>query len=123
MICLNGKIIDDSDFTVNYNNRFFLYGDGFFETIKVVNGSPLFWEDHYFRLFGSLCMLRMKIPNDFNSDFLLNKIQDLLTSNKLNKSSSRVRILFFRESKGLYNPEKNNVSYLFQSGDGYVNSS
>jgi len=115
LICFNGKIIDNSEFSINYNNRFFLYGDGFFETIKAVNGSPLFWEDHYFRLFGSLCMLRMKIPNNFNSSFLLNNVLDVLKSNKLNKKSARVRILFFRDSSGLYYPKENNVSYVISS--------
>ena len=42
MINFNGKIVCKEDFNINYNNRFFLYGDGFFETIRVFNGEPIF---------------------------------------------------------------------------------
>ena len=74
MICLNGKILEEEKFSINFNNRFFLYGDGFFETIKYAASKVLFWEEHYFRLMGSLCMLRFDIPSFFNEEFFLNQI-------------------------------------------------
>ncbi len=115
MICFNGKIIREKDFSINFNNRFFLYGDGFFETIKIVRGKPLFWDDHYYRIMGSLCMLRMPIPSYFNSEYLFNNIQSLLNSNKLNTNSTRIRIVFFRNSDGYYLPDNNDFSYVISS--------
>ena len=41
MICFNGEIVNENDFKIGYNNRYFLYGDGFFETIKVIKGIEL----------------------------------------------------------------------------------
>ena len=112
MICFNGKILEEEKFSINYNNRFFLYGDGFFETIKYVPGKVLFWEQHYFRLMGSLCMLRFDIPSFFNEEFLLNQINITLEANNLQKSSARIKILFFRESKGFYKPSENKLAYI-----------
>ena len=112
MICFNGKILDNKEFSINYNNRYFLYGDGFFETIKYSFGKPLFWEEHYFRIMGSLCMLRFDIPSYFNENFFLNQINLTLEANDLKKTSVRIKILFFRESRGLYKPSENQLSYI-----------
>ena len=112
MICFNGKIINEDQFKIGYNNRYFLYGDGFFETIKVIKGKPIFWNDHYFRIMGSLCMLRMPIPSFFNSDYLYHNILNLLDANQLNSESSRIRILFFRDSDGFYLPKNEGFSYV-----------
>ena len=53
MINFNGDIIPENDFFIDHNNRYLTYGDGFFETIKIINGKPKFWNDHYFRIVGS----------------------------------------------------------------------
>ncbi len=115
MICFNGKIVNENDFKLSYNNRYFIYGDGFFETIKVKKGQLVYWNDHYFRIMGSLCMLRMPIPSHFNSDFLYQNIQQLLKSNQLNNKSSRIRIIFFRNSAGFYLPKNEDFSYIISS--------
>ena len=112
MICFNGKILEESHFKINYNNRYFLYGDGFFETIKILKGKPVFWDDHYFRIMGSLCMLRMNIPSYFNSEYLYNNIQKLLDVNKSCSDSSRIRILFYRDSDGFYLPDTQSFSFI-----------
>jgi len=49
MINFNGKIIDSED-VLSIRNRGYNYGDALFETIKVLNGKPLFFEDHYIQL-------------------------------------------------------------------------
>ena len=115
MICFNGKIVNENDFKLSYNNRYFIYGDGFFETIKVKKGQLVYWNDHYFRIMGSLCMLRMPIPSYFNSDFLRHNILTLLKSNQLDGKSSRIRIIFFRNSDGFYLPKNMDFSYVISS--------
>ena len=115
MICFNGKIVNENDFKLSYNNRYFIYGDGFFETIKVKKGQLVYWNDHYFRIMGSLCMLRMPIPSYFNSDFLRHNILTLLKSNQLDGKSSRIRIIFFRNSDGFYLPKNKDFSYVISS--------
>ena len=115
MINFNGKIVCEEDFNINYNNRFFLYGDGFFETIRVFNGEPIFWNDHYFRIIGSACMLRIPIPSYLNSKYLYNDIIKLLKENKLSNKSCRLRIIFFRDSGGYYMPKNETFSYVMST--------
>lgn len=56
MILVNGEC---NDF-IAISDRGFQYGDGLFETIEVINGQPLFLEQHLLRL-GAGC-LRLNIP-------------------------------------------------------------
>lgn len=94
-------------------NRSFLYGDGVFETLKVVNGKILFWEDHYFRFMASMRIVRMKIPMDFTMEFLEQQVLDLIAQKSW--STARVRITVFRNSGGKYLPETSTVSYLIDA--------
>ncbi len=97
------------------NNRAFSYGDALFETIKVVNGKLLFWEDHYFRLMASMRIMRMEIPMAFTMEFLSAEIEKLLTTQSLEKGASRVKITVFRDSEGLYAPKVNTVAYVIEA--------
>ena len=111
----NGNFIPKSEFFLSIDNRGFRYGDAFFETIRCYNGNPIFWEEHYFRIAGSFCVLKMDPPSEFEMDKLNLIIQDLLAKNKLKLFSSRVRITFFRSSGGYYYPNKNDVHFFIES--------
>lgn len=112
MINFNGNLTSKDNLLAN--NRAFLYGDAVFETLKVVNGTILFWEDHYFRLMSSMRIVRMEIPMNFTMEFLQEQINLLLDSNNIN-NSARVRITVFRNNGGLYLPETNEVSFLISA--------
>ncbi len=110
MINFNGNITDNNNISIN--NRGYRYGDSLFETIKVVNGKILFWEDHYFRLMASMRILRMEIPMNFTMEFLEEQIHNTIASNKLENSTVKVRLLVYRNEGGLYLPESNDVSFI-----------
>jgi len=110
MINNNGTITEAIQLSIN--NRGYKYGDALFETIKVLNGKVLFWEDHYFRLMASMRILRMEIPMNFTMEFLENQIQKTLKSNQLENSSAKVRLFIHRNEGGLYSPESNDVSFV-----------
>jgi len=59
MINLNGTLLSNSEPIFTAGNRAFLYGDQLFETILFDKGVLQFWEDHYFRMMGGACLLRM----------------------------------------------------------------
>ncbi|MBM6498890.1 MULTISPECIES: aminotransferase class IV [Flavobacterium] len=112
MINFNGLLQDN--FLITSLNRSFLYGDGIFETLKIVDGKILFSEDHYFRLMASMRIVRMKIPMDFTLEFFENQVISL--TNALNCShSARVRITIFRNDGGLYLPNQNSISYIIEA--------
>jgi len=113
MINFNGIFIPSKDNQL-YNNRGFLFGDAVFETLKIVDNRILFFEDHYFRLMSSMRILRMDIPMNFTMEFIENQILSLVA--QIEKSPSyRIRLTIYRDSKGLYLPKDNKVSFLINA--------
>lgn len=115
MINFNGTLVKTAENSLA-ENRGFLFGDGVFETFKIVNNTILFLEDHYFRLMSSMRILRMEIPMNFTMEFLEKQILELIQTNNMDHSA-RVRITVFRNSGGLYLPQTNEISYLIQSSE------
>lgn len=112
MINYNGEI-QSSDTTLSNVNRGFLYGDGVFETLKIVNNKILFLEDHYFRLMASMRIVRMQIPNNFTLEYLEEQVLNLAKANNC-ENSARVRLTVFRNDGGFYLPQTRTVSFLIQ---------
>lgn len=115
MVNFNGGFFSEDDSFLNQDNRGLKFGDGLFETIRVVNGVVFFWEDHYFRLMASMRILRMEIPMDFTLEFLQEQINKTLAENDLENGAARVRLTVFRNSGGLYTPTTNNISYIMEA--------
>ena len=113
MLNFNGKLIGQTEFSMNSNNRAFKYGDAIFETLNVHNNSIVFWEDHYFRLMASMRMLRMEIPMEFTLEFLEQEILKTVTRQN-GFSKARVRLSIFRKDGGLYAPISNEVDFLIE---------
>ncbi len=113
MINFNGDI-QDSDLQVTVSNRSFLYGDGVFETLKIVNNKILFFEDHYFRLMASMRIVRMEIPMSFTMEYLEEQILKLVDVLSI-KDSARVRFTVFRNEGGFYLPTDNSISFVIQA--------
>tara|TARA_B110000091_G_scaffold212911_1_gene260787 strand:+ start:1614 stop:2447 length:834 start_codon:yes stop_codon:yes gene_type:complete len=113
MINFNGTLEYPENFTLTINNRAFKYGDGIFETVKVLNNNVVFWEDHYFRLMSSMRMLRMKIPMSFTLEFLEAEILKTIKAQET-PAAFRVRLSVYRQDGGLYTPATNNIDYLIE---------
>lgn len=108
-ILINDEILKQEKFP-KLLNRGFLYGDGFFETIRVYDGLPLWLDLHQERIDISLEKLQMK-----KSPFLFKRqfsrlIWDLIESNKV--TNGRLRINFFRDAEGYYLPLANDTSIV-----------
>ena len=115
MVNFNGTLVETTADSLA-ENRGFLFGDGVFETFKIVNNSVLFLEDHYFRLMSSMRILRMEIPMRFTMEFLEEQILELVQANNL-QTSARVRMTVYRNSGGFYLPTTNEISYLIQCSE------
>ncbi|MEG2100860.1 MAG: aminotransferase class IV [Flavobacterium sp.] len=112
MINFNGNIALEENILTQ--NRAFLYGDGVFETVKVINNKILFLEDHYFRLMASMRVVRMEIPMNFTMEYFEEQILNLLKEKNIS-TSARARITVFRKDGGLYLPKSNEVSFLIHA--------
>lgn len=114
MINFNGSILPNTQALFHAGNRAFLYGDQIFETIHFYNGKLLFWEDHYFRMMGGACMLRMDIPQYLNIEFLENEIIKTINASNCLEFNSRVRLSLFRSDGGFYLPTNRSLQYLIE---------
>ena len=86
MINFNGNIVAQDD-NILTQNRAFLYGDGVFETLKIINNKILFLEDHYFRLMASMRVVRMEIPMNFTMEFFEEEVLKLVQENEISASA------------------------------------
>jgi len=113
MINFNGNLIAEHSDTL-INNRGFLYGDGIFETVKVLDQKVLFVEDHYFRLMSGMRIVRMEIPMYFTMEYFEEQILRTADANNIGQSA-RVRLTVYRNSGGFYLPENNDVQFLIHA--------
>lgn len=100
MVNINGDFVEKEEAALSITNRGFAYGDALFETIRVINGRIIFWEDHYFRLMASMRIMRMEIPPNFSPEFLETEIQKLVEENSLSNAGARVKFTVYRKEGG-----------------------
>ena len=111
-ILFNGQFKSADTAVLQHSNRGFNYGDGVFETIRVINNEVLFWEDHYFRLMSSMRIMRMEIPQEFSPEKLEEDIRSLIKENELTDKPARVKLNVFRKSGGYYTPTSREIDHL-----------
>lgn len=109
----NGDVFPNEGPTLASANRGHLYGDGLFESIRVINGKPLNLKDHILRMFDGAIALKMVIPESFDVTFFEEKIDELLKRSELSEGA-KVRISLDRISGGTYRPISNEVSYFIE---------
>ena len=112
-IVYNNQLINRNDLKLSEKNRGFLYGDGFFESIKIFNRKPFNFENHFKRIQSSANYLDL-IFKISKQDFL-NIIIELLEKNKI--INGYIRISVFRESLGKYCPDSNDSSFIISSNE------
>tara|TARA_Y200000002_G_C22610801_1_gene633722 strand:+ start:341 stop:1204 length:864 start_codon:yes stop_codon:yes gene_type:complete len=113
-IIFNGELLNEENLMFNQFKRAVNFGDGFFETIRVINGKEMFFEDHFTRLITGLNFLKIDYPISFNFNFLKKQIHSLLEINNIN-SGGKIKMYFFRSGLGTYKPVTNKISYLIET--------
>lgn len=115
MVNFNGIQYGDNAHFLNHRNRGLRYGDALYETIRVLGGRIVFWEDHYLRLMSSMRLLRMEIPMNFTMEYLEGQIQETLEANGLHTRTAAVRLTVFRKGDGNYLPESREISWYMEA--------
>jgi branched-chain amino acid aminotransferase len=110
----NGVLIPNDAYAIKVGNRAHLYGDGLFESIRVVNGRPINFENHYKRLTGGMKVLKMLANKNLTYEFLLNQIIELLEQNKI-QAGGKVRLSIDRKQGGTYLPKTNEVDFFIEA--------
>lgn len=111
-IFINNRICSSDEPTIHASDRGFLLGGGIFETLKVVNGSPLSFERHYNRLKRSA--EKLGIPLQYSSNEILDICKELLRLNNTQSLTASIRITLTRGQapRGIAIPKECNPTLL-----------
>jgi branched-chain amino acid aminotransferase len=119
----NGEVIPAGTLIISANNRGLRFGDGLFETIKVINARPddpfgrgamPLFHLHMDRLTRGLAVLNMQLPENYTAAFLTQAIWELCNRNNIN-GAARVRITVLRGNGTLFATEDPFASIIIQA--------
>jgi aminodeoxychorismate lyase len=113
LLC-NGKFITTGKAIISADNRGFRFGDGLFETMRMINGSVPLLNYHFERLFSSLLLLKFQLPQYFTPAYLSEQIKKIAIKNQ-HENSARIRLTIFRGNGGLYTYENDFPNYIIQT--------
>ncbi len=111
-ISFNGKLLPAEEPVLLASNRGYRYGDGLFETMKVVNGKIALETLHMERLMRGIALLKMELPGLFTTEKLIRETFQLAVKNKATERG-RVRLSVFRGNGGLYDAGRT-LQYLIE---------
>jgi branched-subunit amino acid aminotransferase/4-amino-4-deoxychorismate lyase len=113
-IVFNGDYLDAGTAVASSESRGLRYGDGCFETMKMVNGKIVLKELHFERLFSSLDRLGFELPKAFNASTLEEAVTSLAKKNG-DEGYARTRLMVFRGGGGLYDPANHRPNYVIET--------
>lgn len=98
-VCHNGEMVPAGQPLFDAENRSFRYGDGVFETARVVDGRMLLAPLHFERLFTSLQLMKIRPGPQFTPRLLEENILRLCREN-ICSQRARVRLAVYRQQAG-----------------------
>lgn len=110
----NGSILGEETPVASAHNRGLRYGDGIFETMKLIHGEIQLEKFHFERLFESLKALQFVLPADLTPEFLKEQIGLLVTRNEV-RHAARVRLNLFRKNGGLYDLSDHTPEFVIEA--------
>ena len=110
---LNGNYVEEKTPVIRADNRAFRYGDGLFETMKVVVGSIRLRDLHFERLFKGMETLQIMLQGFINADLFEEQIRKTILKNRIS-GPARVRLTVYRGDGGLYDFNNTSAGYVIQ---------
>lgn len=111
----NGEFFLTDQPILSIHNRSFRYGDGLFESIRVVNGEVYNFEAHFSRLLEGMKVFRIDIPDFFILDYFENQIKSLLQHNGIHHGG-RVKLTIYRKGEvASYYSETNEPGFIIEA--------
>ena len=95
------------------SNRSFKFGDGLFESMRMIDNKLQFADFHADRLVGGMKVLKIDGHALMDDYFLRQKTADLVKKNRWN-GNVRFRLSVYREGAGVYTPEINKAGYVLE---------
>ena len=89
-IFLNGRFVPEAEAVIPVNDRGFMYGDGLFETIRIVNRRPFRLAQHLERMTRGADFLKIKSP--FPPKELQRFVEQLIEANEMPEAILRLTL-------------------------------
>ena len=109
----NGKILFASEPSIEAGSRAFLYGDGVFESVRIMHGRPINLNAHIQRLFKGAELLKIRIPSYLTHEVFHEKVLELLEKSEI-RAGGKCRISIDRIAGGTYKPASNEATYFIE---------
>ena len=113
-INFNGDIVPIDQQVLTVANRGFKYGDGLFESMRLIKGELKFAELHSERIRKGLKLLKMDSWSHVDPWFMRERIEELVRRNKIGPDA-RIRLTAFRDGDGFYSPSSNKMGYVLEA--------
>ncbi|MCB0481751.1 MAG: aminotransferase class IV [Flavobacteriales bacterium] len=108
---LDGWIEDQNSVDIGLSNRSFNYGDGLFESIRIIEGKIIGLELHLGRLLFGARFLEIRLSKHISTAITLEKsILELAAKNQV--KNGKVKLIVFRKEGGLYTPDENDSHFI-----------
>jgi branched-chain amino acid aminotransferase len=111
-INFNGELLPAGSKLLTTANRAFRYGDGLFESMRLMKGQLKFADLHADRLQRGMKALKIDGYSQMDTWFLKDKVEQLAIRNKI--KHGRLRLTVYRDSEGLYTPTQNKMGYCLE---------
>jgi branched-chain amino acid aminotransferase len=111
-INFNGQIVPADSKLLTVGNRAFKYGDGLFESMRLMKGKLKFADLHADRLQRGMKALKIDGYSQMDAWFLKDITEQLAIRNKA--KHGRVRLTVYRDAGGLYTPASNGMGYCME---------
>jgi branched-chain amino acid aminotransferase len=111
-INFNGEILPADTKLLTVANRAFKYGDGLFESMRLMKGELKFADMHADRLQRGMKALKIDGYSQMDAWFLKEKAEELAARNKT--KHGRLRLTVYRDAEGLYAPTLNKMGYCLE---------
>ncbi|HNR54003.1 MAG TPA: aminotransferase class IV [Flavobacteriales bacterium] len=112
LVNLNGDVVPGDKPVITLDNRAYHYGDGLFESMRIVEGRARFLDAHWARLTTGAALLRIKLPSNLDRDAFERYINELVQRTGL--LNARCRFTLFRKGPGFYRPAEHEGGFTFE---------
>lgn len=112
LVNMNGEVVHGDKPVITLDNRAYHFGDGLFETIRIVDGKPCFVDAHWARMVTGAGLLRIDLPKGLDRTSFERWIIELVQ--RTGHVSGRCRFTLFRDSPGFYRPASNKGSFTIE---------
>ncbi|HMO62915.1 MAG TPA: aminotransferase class IV [Ferruginibacter sp.] len=110
----NGNIIDAGVPVATAASRGLRYGDGLFETMKMLKGKIVHEAEHLQRLWHGMELLQFELRKHFSKEKLIAAIQALAQKNG-HQAAARIRLNVCRGEGGLYDPANHFPNFIIET--------